>query len=175
MDDLGDAKSVALAAHLNASLPSAHVRGYDDAVPVTRDDAKAELARAALVIDTTGSDDVIDALATLPWSPHTTIASVSLSYGATRVYLYVAPKGSFSADAFRAAIAPWLQRDPVDPDGMTPLAGCWNTVFPARHDDVVALAALACRHLDGLDLAAIAAPELRVFERAEDGTIVRCQ
>jgi ThiF family len=174
LDDLGDEKAASLAARLNRSVPGARVRAHGVFLPHLDSAARAALDTCPLVIDTTGDDDVIDALGALSWDANKRFASVALSYGARRLYLFVASGERFPAAEFRRQFEPWLAAERVDVDEMTWEApGCWNSVFPARFDDVTALAAVACRNLDVLMARPNLEAELRVFERHDDGTITR--
>src|SRR5437899_2437063 len=112
------------------------------------------------------------------WRPPTGMPISSQLVGAGRALCDALPRSSAAArgrsypvDAFREAFAPWLQADAPEIDKMTwEGTGCWNPIFPARADDVTAHAALAAKQLDMLLDEPLAEPELRVFERAADGT-----
>jgi len=172
MNELRGRKASELALRLNAIAPNATVRGFDEALPDLSARARAALNDAEIVIDTTGNDEVLDVLANWSWPGEKRFASIAVSYGAQHLYLFAARGSRFPADAFRAAFAPWLAADAPDIDAMTwEGTGCWNPIFPARADDIGAFAALASRHLDALLEAPLPEPELRVFERADDGTI----
>jgi hypothetical protein len=173
---VGALKAEALAARLSALSPNANVTGHAAAFPGL-DGALADAAvRADLVIDTTGSDAAIDALADYAWPTPKLFVSASLSYGAERLYLYLAAGQRFPGEDFRTAIRPWIERDARLPEEF-PWAGtgCWNSVFPARADDVALLAAVAVRQIDQRLAVEVDAPVLLVFERLEDGTVRRAR
>ena len=106
--ELGHSKAEALAERLNALSPTARVAGFAVAFPPAPGPARDALDRADLVIDATTSDEVIEALAAYPWPSEPSFASVSFSFSAEHLYLYLASGPAFPAADFEAAIAPWL-------------------------------------------------------------------
>jgi hypothetical protein len=174
VDDVGLPKAFALCNRLNAISPNATATSVLAAFPALDADERRQVSDAGLVIDTTGDDDVVRAIGSFDWDAGPReFASVSFSYGAARLYSYVAPIGTLNPDTFFATAMPWIEQDKrLTEDMVWEGAGCRYPVFPARADDVMALAALAVRDLDER-LLSPAGQGLRVFERLADGTIRR--
>src|SRR5439155_6928852 len=135
---------------------------------------RTALDRAEIIIDTRGDDDVIGGLASFAWLAEKRFASIAISYGARHLYIFASRGQRFPAAEFREVFAPWLGADMPEMDAMPwEGIGCWNPIFPARADDIAALAALASRQLDGLLAGDYQGVEFGVFERGDDGTISR--
>lgn len=172
MNDLLSNKASALAGRLNSVAPNATVRGFGADLLALSDSARDALGRANVVIDTTGSDDVLDALALHRFDTSRAFASISLSYGADHLYLFAARAQQFPVSDFRSAFEPWLEADSPEIAEMAwEGTGCWNPVFPARVDDLAAFASVAVRQIDALGGDDFPTSTLRVFERAHDGTV----
>lgn len=168
----GMLKAEALASRLNTVSPNACVEGFGSEFPPTDANARVALERAHVVIDTTASDRVAVQLAAFPWGGEREFASVSFSFGAERLYLYLARGESFPLAHFRAALQPWIDADTRPPaDFPHEGIGCWSSVFPARADDVTLAAAVAARQLDERLGSNIDGPELTVFTRLQNGGI----
>lgn len=172
LPELRQRKAEALATRLNALSPSAHVVGYVSSFPPTDDAGKAALDRADIIIDATASEVVAAGLGRYPWAGERRFASVSFSFGAEKLYLYLADGNTFPSEYFATQIAPWLKADerPAE-DFPHEGTGCWSSVFPARADDVALLAAIATRQLDDRLAKRIETPELIVYGRGGDGTV----
>jgi molybdopterin/thiamine biosynthesis adenylyltransferase len=171
MRDITSGKAGALAARLNVATPNARADGFDVKFPATGD-AAAALDSADLVIDATASEALIRDLGQHAWASAKAFASISFSFGAIRLYVYLASGSRFPSADFFATLAPWINAD-ERPASSFPHegTGCWSSVFPARADDVASLAAIAVRHLDLRVPAPVDAPSLTVFERHEDCTV----
>lgn len=171
---LGTPKAASLATRLNQISPNVTAVAIGAAFPLlSRADAN-RLREATLIIDTTGNDQVVDAIGEFHWGDELReFASISFSYGAERLYSYVARIGDFRPDEFFAVAQPWIAADKRLTQELTwEGAGCRFPIFPARADDVNALAALAVRDLDER-LLANGRYGFRVFERSGDGTIAQ--
>lgn len=170
---VGTSKALALAARLNAVSPNASVVGIPESFP-NLGGVRERVEAADLVIDTTGSDAVLAGLGDTAWTPETTIASVSLSFGAEKLYAFAARGPVFPVGDFRQAIQPWSEAAAVPPDEFPwEGIGCWSSVFPARDDHVVQLAATAVSWLEGQLRTPTDDPRLVVWQRATDGTVAR--
>lgn len=135
---------------------------------------RASVADCDVVLDCTGDDAVIDALASYPWHGERIFASLSLGLFADRLFCFVARGASFPATTFRTLTAPWLRAGrqrhagrELPPEGI----GCYHPVMPARADDVWLLAAVAVKHLAGALVVGAAADGLRVYELVMDGAM----
>lgn len=165
LDSVGQGKAGDVAKRLNLIRPSVRIRVVHEAFPPTRSASIDTLIGASIVVDTTGSDVVIESVGTYGWDSAPVIVSLSLGYGARRLFCYTARAGSFSADAFRAALRPWLELERSEVKEPFPRAGigCWHPVFPARADDVWLMAAAGVKCVEGA--AKDPSARLRVFEQ----------
>lgn len=170
--EVGQRKAEALAERLNALSPNARVVGYGSAFPPTDEAAASALERADIVIDATASEAVAAALVRYWWGRDRRFVSVSFSFGAEKLCLYLADGAGFPSDDFAQQIAPWMKADerPAE-DSPYEGTGCWSSVFPARADDVSLVAAIAARQIDARLADAIPDPQLVVYARHDDGAV----
>ena len=150
MADIDAPKATALASRLAELSPSVRASGYPQEFPPTQDltETRASIGAAEVVIDTTGSPSVAEAMAKYEWDREVVFVSASLSFGAERLYLYTATGRTFPLADFHAAIEPWIAADdrPIE-DFPHEGTGCFSPVFPAREDDIDLLAAVAARQV----------------------------
>ena len=174
LDDIGLPKANRLERRLNRVNPNTSVTGFYETFPTTDPAANEALQVADIIIDATGSEAVIEAMAAGEWKPGTIFVSVSFSFGAERLYLYLVEGAEFPIDDFRRRTDPWVQADarPIT-DFPWRGVGCWSAVFPARADDVAVLVATGIRQIDERLRTAVAAPDFRVFQRHADGSVTR--
>lgn len=170
--DVGLSKAYELAAALNRANPNAKVTAQAETLPTTDTNTLADLARADIVIDTTGAETVIEAMNALQWPKRPLFVIAWLSFGAERIHLYSVRGDRFSSEDFARQSAPWVEADrrPISEFPWRGI-GCWSAVFPARADDVALLSAAAVRQIDGRFADVASGPDLVVFERHEDATI----
>ncbi|HEX7949009.1 MAG TPA: ThiF family adenylyltransferase [Candidatus Limnocylindrales bacterium] len=172
IEEIGWPKAASLAARLNEISPNVTATALGATFPLLGATDAERIRQATLIIDTTGNDQVVDAVGAFDWGVEPReFASISFSYGAERLYSYVARIGAFDPETFLAAAQRWIAADKrLTTELRWEGAGCRFPIFPARADDVNALAALAVRDLDER-LLANGQYGLRVFERSSDGTI----
>lgn len=168
LSDVGWGKSAAVAARLNLLSPHAKVVAIARRFPGFTE-TEVEATRACdLVIDCTGEDDVLQALADEQRLIATEFASFSMGRGALRLYVYRCHGRAFQAEKFRRAIGPFLASDLAEhPDGSMPweAIGCWHPVFPATAVDVWQFATMAVRDLDSSRPLEGIVSGLRVYDR----------
>jgi hypothetical protein len=170
--ELGHRKAESLAERLNTVSPNARVVGFGSAFPPTDDAATAALARAEIVVDATASEAVAEAMGRYEWGRECRFVSVSFSFGAEKLYLYLADGMSFPSEDFARQTAPLLKADERPAEAFPHEGtGCWSSVFPARADDVSLVAAIAARQIDTRLSDAISDPELIVYVRHDDSTV----
>ncbi|NEO26393.1 MAG: hypothetical protein F6K03_05700 [Kamptonema sp. SIO4C4] len=170
LQELGKSKAKALAGRLNSCTPHVVVDHADGSFPLVASDVGKRIDQCDLIVDCSGSDDVLAAMSSYPFGNEAAYVSVSMGRGARRLYLFIARETTFPAQEFHAAIAPWLHRDrqEVDDDQFPwEGIGCWHPVFPARADDVWTLAGIAVREIDKHLLATSSG--LFVFSRDHEG------
>ena len=150
MPYVGGYKAHTLASHLNDISPLARVVGYVDVFPPQDSLAVTSVNEADVLIDTTGSDDVIDALAQQSWLEPKVIVSLSLGWRAQSLYAYAERTQHFNAESFHTAVDSHVAQD-LQATEMEAApwegVGCWAPVFPALYTDVQLLAATSVTFL----------------------------
>jgi hypothetical protein len=175
LTDLGQNKAVRLAARLNHVSPFADVQGVPAPFPPPASSESTDsIEGCELVIDCTADDGVAAALEQFPWHGMRRFVSCSFGWKARRLFCFHGYAAAFPNKQFRHMLSDWLNVERQEFSGADVAReqlGCWNPVFPARHDEVVQLAAAAVQWLasTGADSTA----SLTVFERGFDGSIRR--
>lgn len=155
MDRVLTKKSSSLSTRLNSMLPSAKVesvtKNMDDRLATSKTEALIETTD--IFIDATGSDAAIEYFSRKLSGKEKIFISLSIGYGAKRLFCYMRRIASdiFEANDFHAAVAPWLQKEKSEnPDPNFPLdgIGCWHPVFPARSDDIWMLVSTAVKMVE---------------------------
>jgi ThiF family len=168
LNELNRFKAESLAKRLNDVTPSAHIECLNSAFPPATGGAKARINDCEIVIDCTGSDEVLQELSSLEWNDDRLFFSLSFSLGARTLFCFVAQGRQFPNDVYRQQINPWLIKDREE-YGKQELpregVGCWHPVFPARADDVWLFAAAAVKCLESAVLSPPSEPQLVVFEQ----------
>lgn len=171
LKELNEYKAAAVAKRLNDASPHARIEAMNLFFPPTSAADRGRINECDLVIDCTGSDEVLQEMSSFEWSGERLFFSVSISLGAKRLFCFAAQGTSFPNREFRQLISPWLKKDLEDAaheelprEGI----GCWHPVFPARVDDMWLLASVAVKQLERVVESPPAAHELVVFEQEAD-------
>lgn len=173
LGDLKASKAAALATRLNSASPHADVQAVPAHFPDLDEAGMARIQEANIVLDCTGSDEVLQALATHTWQTQKTFISLSLGLHARRLFCFSVTAYEFSVSTFQRKIGPWLERERDEAAGEElprEGIGCWHPVFPARVDDIWMLAAVAVKQIEAVMASSGRSPELVVFEQAADET-----
>jgi len=173
LQDIKTAKAAALAARLNAASPHADARAVVAHFPNLDEVGAVSVQEADIVLDCTGSDEVLQAMAAYPWQTRKTFVSLSLGLHARRLYCFSVTANEFPVSAFQQKINPWLERERNDAVGEElprEGIGCWHPVFPARVDDIWMHAAMAVKQIEAVLNSALRSSELVVFEQVIDET-----
>ncbi len=176
LSDLSRPKAKAVSERLNLASPHASVWAVTTSFPP---DDKWELARiqeCPIILDTTGSDDVIHQLEIFPWTKKRCFFSLSVGFGAKRLFCFASRGRSIAETRFRDLIKPWLAREIEEQAGQElprEGIGCWHPVFPARVDDIGMLAAAGVKFIESALATPLPEPQLVVFEQCyENGIFV---
>ncbi|MBA2714092.1 MAG: ThiF family adenylyltransferase [Rubrobacteraceae bacterium] len=171
LDALHEQKAPALARRLNLASPHAHVGAIDGEFPPSEDEDRDKILRCDTVLDCTGEDSVLRHLQLFPWKGERLFASLSLGFGAERLFCFVSRSVTFPLDDYRGAIDPHLRWELERyPEAELPRegAGCWHPLFPARIDDLWPMAAAAVKVLERAAAEPLPEPSLEIFERFEE-------
>ncbi len=167
---IGEHKARALAHGFNESLAHVTVRSICEKFPPLGEDDRHAVDACDLILDCTGDDATLYELNQYPWGREHLFCSISLSYGAKRVYVFTSRASQFPIQAFRQELTPWIQQDTPEFDALSLAAdgiGCWHPAFPARIDSVWMLAAAAVRRLEEAMIRYEAEPKLVVYEQVQ--------
>ncbi len=171
LDEIHERKAAALAGRLNLASPHAKVESIDGCFPPTEEEAREKVQQCRIVLDCTGDDAVLRQLELFPWEDEKLFVSISLGFGARRLFCFVATGSSFPQDEYRDKTGPWIEHEAslyAESELPREGAGCWHPVFPARIDDVWMMAAAAVKVMETAALAFPREPQLTVFERYEE-------
>jgi hypothetical protein len=148
---IGENKAMAVARCLNQASPHAQIEHMDGMFPPTQQEHQLLIDKADIVIDCTGSDEVLHRLEVFNWNHARRFVSVSLGMKARRLFVLCCSGLAFAHGAFRPKLNEWLVRDaeehvnePLPREGI----GCWHPAFPARLDDIVMMVGAALKSIE---------------------------
>jgi hypothetical protein len=171
MPAVGQKKANALAEHLNQCMPDAKVRAFDTVFPPHNEQLKQAVKSYEVIIDCTGDDDVLDALASFDWQGEKLFVSLAMTWRAEGLFAYAASETSFPAIDAKAHFAdspiPALNEADAQIEGI----GCWHAVFPATADDVQLWGAIGSKFIRRAILDPVRRYEY--FQQMPDGTVER--
>lgn len=163
LEDVGAIKAAALAERLNRLSPFCTARPlFGWFPPVRTHESRSVQNEHNIVVDCTGSNDVIAALSAFPWKQDTEFWSISLAGGASRAYVFHQVGERFDDSAFFRLIWPWVSKEEERAKPVREGIGCWHPVFPARADEI---ALLASSSVSLFAAAPVRQPTLHVLER----------
>ncbi|ASA24286.1 ThiF family adenylyltransferase [Paenibacillus donghaensis] len=144
-------KAEALSHRINYNNVHTWSGAINSAFPNLSEDEVDILESQDVIIDTTGSDAVVDYLYSFDWTLPKRFVSVSLGFGAKRMFVFLSNKHPFPAQSFYNFLRPWIElereenKDIILPrDGI----GCYHPLFPARSDDIWMMAGLAIKEIE---------------------------
>lgn len=171
LDALHEQKAPALAQRLNLASPHAQVEAIDGGFPPSGEEDREKVLRCDTVLDCTGEDAILRHLELFPWEGERIFASLSLGFGAERLFCFASRGVTFPLDDYRGAVDPHLRRELERyPEAELPRegAGCWHPLFPARIDDLWPMAAVAVKVLESVVAEPLPEPSLEIFESFEE-------
>ena len=142
------------------------------AIPNSVEELQRQLEPFDAVIDCTASTDVIGLLGECWWSVPRTFVSLSVGFGAQRLFAFSCFGHTLDVSAFDRSMAPWLEVESAAWAATGEVlegAGCWSPLFPARCDDLMITAAVSVKEIERALTARTVQPELRVFEQQSAG------
>lgn len=160
-------KAAALATHLNQISPYAKIKYQSDKFPPK---TGFPLMDFDLIIDCTASQRMLAALADFESPEDVDFVSLSMSFGAKRLYFFSSRGKRFPFEQYRKNITPWLEKDfSENKNEIAPREGigCWHPVFPARSDDVWLLTATGFKLMTQAISNGLMNDKFKVFEQNE--------
>jgi len=171
MADVGWKKADGLANHLNLTMPDADVVAFPEAFPPADKKQIAEMAKFDVIVDCSGSDDVLRALAAFPWETERHFVSLSMTWGAKGLFAYSASEAAFPAhdaiERFAGIANAAVDAEDWEMEGI----GCWHPVFPASANDVQLWGAIGTKFIRRAVETTDRLCEL--YEQQDDGTVER--
>lgn len=167
IEDIYIPKAEALAKKLNQTSPHVIVKGIKTKFP-QYDSKVLDLEEFNAIIDCTGEDEVLHHLAHIEGEKERIFISISLGYGAKRLFVFFANNKKFPHHAFMSLIQPWLLKEKVetaDIEFPREGIGCWHPIFPARAEDVWLLTSTAFKYIESTIATPCEKPTLIVFEQ----------
>lgn len=170
INQLSMKKAEALSTRINNNNVHTWSAFINSAFPNLSEDEVEVLENQDVIIDTTGSDAVIDYLYSFDWTLPKRFISVSLGFGAKRMFIFLSNKHPFPRQSFYNFLKPWIEfereenKDIILPrDGI----GCYHPLFPARSDDVWIMAGLAIKEIEAWWLEPFGPNIFAVYEQQE--------
>lgn len=150
---VGRNKAEEVAARINDCNPHATAIGIPTDFPKALQCRQGgRVVDSTVVVDCTGDDGLLDELAATDWGPSDRwFISISLGWGAKRLYCFAARGTWFPAEDFRERFSRWRHAEAGTRAevGGAPWegVGCWHPVFPATGAEVTAMAMAATRFI----------------------------
>lgn len=177
LNELGMNKAEAIAQRLRLASPYAAVDAFTTNFPPDERLKELWFQHADIILDCTGSDEILHHLALFSWNEKKLFISLSLGFQARRLYCFVACGSTFPQVRFREMLNPWLKQELKMYEGQEfprEGIGCWHPIFPARADDIWMMASIGAKQIEFLVVTPPIQPELIVFEQQfdENGTFI---
>jgi hypothetical protein len=169
MDAVGHDKASALANALSLIMPDADIASIVAHFPPSTGELADKLRSYDVVIDCTGSDAVLDAMAEFDWGGEKIFVSLAMTWRAEGLLVFTVSEATFPAvdakESFNEMNVPPTDFGGARMEGI----GCWHPVFPATAADVRLWSAIGA----GVVLDAIRKPERRClyYRQGFDGTV----
>ena len=169
-DEIGNSKAPSLAARLNGAAIHSSVKSISDHFPPRDPKCLEQILDCDVVVDCTASDAVLESLSRQDWGRPVTFVSLSLGFGARRLFFFSALATRFPKDSFREKLDPWLRSEIDSYDVELPRdgIGCWYPKMPARADDVWMMSSASVKLIESCLLDPPETPELTVLEQQFD-------
>lgn len=169
---LGEEKAAALCDHLNRAAPDCKAQRLFGSFPPKRgSDQHRAVAAHDVVIDCTGEDEVLRAMADFDWRDEKLFVSLAITWRAEGLLAFCASEAAFPAeDAMSRFASTPVPRVNFDDAGVEAI-GCWNPVFPADASELHLWAALGARFLK--EAASGSARLCRYYQLQADGSVSR--
>jgi ThiF family len=173
LHSLGLRKTSALAMDLESANPHATVKRAGTCFPPVLERDAESVRGCSIIIDCTGDDALLNHLESFNFGVEPRLfVSLSLGYGAERLFAYALHSERFDASDYRRRIQPWLDRECAEhPSSEFPREGlgCWHPVFPARVHDIMTMTGIAARCLEEFVAQPVQSGRLVVFTTHRKG------
>ncbi|WP_408913616.1 HesA/MoeB/ThiF family protein [Brucella pseudogrignonensis] len=169
LSDCGHLKSSALAARLENCAPDINAVIHLGSFPPTDLKTAAQLRGYDVIIDCTGSDDVLKDISLFNWGSEKIFISLSIGWGAREFFCFCASEVTFPViDAIERFSQGMSYRPNIGAANREGI-GCWHPVFPATADDIQLWGAIGSKFVRS----AILQPTrtCKIFRLLQDSTV----
>lgn len=158
---------------LNRISPHSRIKGIRERFP-TKVDKSVQPKDFDVFLDCTGEDETMFYLSEYKFDHPKTFLSISLGYGAKRLFVFNSKGHEFNHSAFIVLMHPWLEKEQYDTSNIEfprEGLGCWHPVFPARADDVWLMVSTAFKSIEQSMMTNVDKPTLMVYEQQWEGDL----
>lgn len=155
LNSIGSNKCTSLCSHLNTITPHAEIKPITNQLLLTSDSAvphtNIDIECFDIIIDCTGEDSVLNTLSSIELKHPHYLISVSVGFGARKLYINMQNNTRYNFDNFYEFILPYTKDDLRDINESTlprDGIGCWHPTFPARSDDIWMAAAVSVKNIE---------------------------
>lgn len=173
LSDVCTSKAAGMASRLRNINPHARVHPVNLPFPGVDEADKGTMRDCKVVIDCTADDTVLERMNRFDWQGERLFVSASVGMHAKRLFLFFARGNHFPHDEFRRAVDPLISAELDEYSGEhlpREGIGCWHPVFPARADDLWAMASIASKQIEEIMADTQSLSGLRVFEQVFEGS-----
>jgi len=155
LNSIGMSKSSALCKHLNCINPHAEIKSINEKLSFIFKDSTThpniDIEKYDIIIDCTGEDSILNIFNSIELNKVHFFASVSIGFGAKRLYINMQKSKKLNFDPFYKIITKYINEDlkninenDLPRDGI----GCWHPTFPARSDDIWEATSIAVKNIE---------------------------
>lgn len=169
LEAVGWNKALALADALNSSMIDGRATGYATSFPPKDTSVIATLRAADMVVDCTGSDDVLHRMANFDWDKEKIFVSLAITWRAEGLLAYTASEVGFPYFDAVERLASLDTPSPAPSESTMEGIGCWHPIFPATAEDMRLWASFGTRIIrEALDKPG---RKLSYYRQQDDGQI----
>jgi len=173
LKDIGNYKANALEQHLKNISPYVKVKGIRGRFENASEKDINEIKNANIVMDCSGSDDILHYVEQFTWESRPLFFSMSIGLNAKRLYVLVSQRSKFPRVFFQSRVEQWLKKDLYENNGKElPRSGgigCWHPAFPARGDEMWLWASTALKYFAGYTESEFKCTKVAIFEQVQIG------
>jgi molybdopterin/thiamine biosynthesis adenylyltransferase len=170
IDDIGKYKSDRIIKRSQSFNPHSVGKAINSKF-VCSDNQIVDFKKYDLIIDCTGSDEVLSDISKIQFNKKVIFASVSVGFAAKRMYLMLQYTNKVDCREFFNLVSPYLDSEKEDnKDIELPRGGigCWSPIFPARYDDLLIAVSTFIKVLELFTTQNSKSDLVKIFEQVND-------
>ena len=149
LENLSKKKVIALSERLSFCNPNTIINYIDYDIGNNRFE-KVDLNKYDIIIDCTGSDELIRYIDRYEFKNNSKFISISVSKGAKRLYLYSCISNNISYEKFIKELNKYQLNEIENIDTVREGVGCWHPVFPAKGYEMNLMSSIAIEYIEDL-------------------------